>query len=86
MCLLAGFQEGHAFAHFCIADDDPWLGAEVVAGGVERGDQGIQVIAINALGKPAERLPAINDGLKRQDLAGVTIGLLVIYVDDEANA
>src|SRR5207253_1682160 len=82
VCLLAGFQKGHAFAHFGIADNDPWLGAEVVACGVERGDQGIQVIAIDALSEPAERLPAINDGLKRQNLAGVTIGLLIIYVDD----
>ncbi|MNG28481.1 hypothetical protein D3C84_1137480 [compost metagenome] len=62
--LLAGFQEGHAFAHFGVADNHAGLGDWMVARGIEGGDESIKVIAIDALGEPAERLPSIDDGFE----------------------
>mgnify|MGYP006172163745 CR=1 FL=1 len=64
---LAVLQEGHAFAHFRVADNHPWLGAGMITGGIECPDQCLDVVAIHPLGEPAKGLPAIDNRFERED-------------------
>ncbi|AHC85779.1 hypothetical protein X970_16245 [Pseudomonas monteilii SB3101] len=80
--LVAVFQERHAFAHAGIADDHARLRPGVGTGLVEGADQRIQVIAVHALNEPAKGLPAVDDWLEGQYLAGMAIRLLVVHIDD----
>lgn len=52
--------------------------ARLVEGGHER----VQIVAVDPLGKPAKRLPAIDNRFESQHFTGVAIGLLVVHINN----
>ena len=58
------------------------FGSVEVAGRVEGRDQGIDVVAVDALHVPAERLEARCERLEARHLGGRAVRLLVVDVDD----
>src|ERR1700712_1125047 len=67
---LACLEERHALAHQGVADDHARHRLRMVAGAVESRDQRLDVVAVDALGEPAERLPLVHERLGAEHVAG----------------
>jgi hypothetical protein len=79
---LALFEKRNTLGHFDVADDDARFGLGERARLVEGLDQGANVVAIDALCVPTERLEPLLEQLVAGDLGRWTIGLLVDDIDD----
>lgn len=65
---LALLQEGDAFAHERVGDNDAGLGFSVILGSIEGSDNSIEIVAVDALHEPTKGLELVDQGLECQHL------------------
>lgn len=81
-CVSRAFPETGRLAHAGVEDDDAGLRIGQRAGGVEGRDDGIEVVAIDALAVPAEGLAFLGERFRGQQLRRFSVRLLVVEVDE----